>query len=201
MLRIHSGPRDWRVRLAGPSGPRRPPLALQQPASIIRGIHTQHFVLFINSTQFKNQSMNPENPEAAPIDSFNSKPFTLKSNSLNSAKNKVIHSFLFVSLQKVWLEYQACSGGSKKDALCICSVEVRSFGASSSGETFRLERCHRLRHHQQHPKRTMSKADSGRWSLPHMSLVGPGPKRRHFRVLESRQGKMITVTLESMKMF
>lgn len=84
------------------------------------------------------------------------------------------------------MEYQSCS--NRKDAVCVCSAEVRSFGAASSGETFRLERCHRVPHAKKQTKQTDAK-----WSLPRMSLVGLNPKRRHFRVLESRQGKMITV--------
>ncbi len=88
---------------------------------------------------------------------------------------------------KVWTEYQQCYTG-RKDALCICSVEVRS---SSGDETFLMERC---RSH--HPKRSSNSYEvvGGKRSLPRISLTGTNPTSRNtFKVLESRQGKLITV--------
>lgn len=92
-----------------------------------------------------------------------------------------------VDIFQVWTEYQSCYSG-RKDALCICSVEVRSlFG----DETFLMDRCKPA-----HPKRTSHSYDvmGGRRSLPKISLTGRTRKsRKTFKVLESRQGKLITV--------
>ncbi|XP_045033419.1 von Willebrand factor D and EGF domain-containing protein isoform X2 [Daphnia magna] len=92
---------------------------------------------------------------------------------------------------EVWTEYQPCYSG-RKDALCICSAEVRS---SSGDETFLMDRCQPL-----HSRRTTNSPYQilgGRRPLPKMSLTGKVPNgRKQFKVLESRQGKLITVVLE-----
>lgn len=95
---------------------------------------------------------------------------------------------IYPFLLKVWTVYQPCYSG-RKDALCICSVEVRSL---SGDETFLMDRCQPI-----HPRRTNNnhyQVVGGRRPLPKMSLTGTVPDgRKQFKVLESRQGKLITV--------
>lgn len=100
----------------------------------------------------------------------------------------------FSHFEKVWTEYQPCYSG-RKDALCICSAEVRS---SSGDETFLMDRCQLVQ-----PKRTSSNPYQmlgGKRPLPKMSLTGtvPNSRKEKFKVLESRQGKLITVTISNL---
>ena len=83
---------------------------------------------------------------------------------------------------QVWSEYMPCSEGR---AVCICSVEVHLLD-----DVFYLHKCGRSRY-----------ASSGNFgqrhkALPQMAVHGTSSRKR-LQVLESRQGKLITVVADT----